>query len=156
MRTDNLSVILAFILASTLTPVILRFLVHRFPAHHNAKQVSREKRHVLRNELVEFSGVVFFIAGGGIPFLFQQSNHLAPTLANVLAIFAFGILCMVSGMAIFANMLGDAGAKNFLEYCESERGMSHKAIRTVAKIITVCAITVLSGLVIFSLFNATA
>jgi hypothetical protein len=40
---------------------------------------------------------------------------------------------MLGGMVIVANLLGDRGAQDYLDFCERERGLSRAGALTIGK-----------------------
>lgn len=137
------SVVIAVVVTAVIVPLLGRLLSRVFPPEVHFESDSDITRHKLRNRIIEYGGVVFFIAGISVPFLLQGADRLRPTATNIALILSFGSLFMVGGAIGLAALLGDRNAEGFLAYFERERRIGRAGVRILAKVMVVAAVTVL-------------
>jgi hypothetical protein len=137
------SIVIAIVAATVLAPLLGWWLSRVFPPKSDVGGDPDTARHRLRNQIIEYSGVVFGIAGIALAFLMQGSTKLEPTVRNVTLILSFFLLFMIGGIAALTALLGDRNAECFLAYFERERHVSRAGVRMIAKTLVIAAVAAL-------------
>jgi hypothetical protein len=150
LQGEMRSIALAFVAAVIITPLLSRLLSRIFPPKISPGGNDNVTRHRLRNQIIEYAGVVFFIAGIALPFLIQDSNRLPSTVGNIALILAFGSLSMVGGIIVLAALFGDRNAESFLTYFERERRISRNGMRVIATGLVVASFIALLAVFFFT------
>lgn len=97
MQGEPRSVVVAVIAAAILAPLLGRLLSRVFPPRVERGNDVDFARHRLRNQVIEYAGVAFFIVGVAVPFFLQRTDRLQPTATNIALILSLGLLFMVNG-----------------------------------------------------------
>jgi len=137
------AVVLAIVAAAILAPLLGWLLSRVFPSKIERDNDVNLARHRLRNQIIEYAGVAFFIAGIAVPFVLQGTDRLQPTATNITLILSFGFLFMVGGTAALAALLGDRNAEGFLTYFEHERRISRTGGRMIARAVVIASVDAL-------------
>lgn len=153
LQGESRSVILATVAAVIIAPLLGKLLSRIFPPKDHDERDSDTARHTVRNTIIEYCGVVFFIAGIGVPFLLQGTGSLKPTAENFTLMFSFGLLFMVGGISGLTALFGDRKAESFLKYFERERGISRAGVRRLAKVLVIVAVLALLAVLLLSAWD---
>jgi hypothetical protein len=144
------SIVFATIAAVILAPLLGRLLSRLFPPRAEREDDENLARHRLRNQVIEYAGVGFFIVGIAVPFVLQRTDRLQPTTTNITLILSLGLLFMVGGTTALSALLGDRNAESFLAYFEHERRISRTAMRRIARVIVAASVAALIALLFFN------
>jgi hypothetical protein len=133
-----------------LTSLLLSWLTKRFPRkskpHHTAVE------HRFRNQVIGWASVCFMVLGAELPLLIQGKSAVPSTWSNGAFILSGLALGAIGGTALMANLLGDRGARNYLEYCEQQTGIAASGFVLVSKVLVCAALLALAAALMFTFF----
>ncbi len=146
---ERATVIIPFVAAMVLTPLLISWLARKIPRNATT-QTTAPSKHKFRNQMIGFASFCFLVLGGELPLLIQGKSAIPPTWQNIALILSCAALGAVGGTALVANLLGDQGARDHLEYWEQQTGIAASGVLLLSKLIVSAALIALAAALLFS------
>lgn len=132
---ESRSILIAVLAGAAGAPLVGYFLSRKFPPDAGRGDIAEMRKHRTRNRVIEACGVLFFMIGISLPFLWTGQASLDPTMSNFALIMCCGLICGIAGIRLLTLFVGDRGATCFLTYYEAEHKINARSVSLIARIL---------------------